>query len=821
MSPAPRRRLGAAALVLALSAGLWAATTPSGATELAQTVLVNPDPVNYTPHVLSGQVDQFARIGSTIYVGGTFSQIQEAGSGKPILNRKNLFAFNVDTGAILTAFKPNVDGEVTSLQVMPGGGALFIGGKFKNVNGAAIRGVAKLNPTTGATITAFSAPTTGNVNALAIAGTRLFVGGQFGKIRKVTRARLAAVNTTTGAVDTTFDLPVTEPYTAGTGPNILKMDVAPGGNRLVVIGNFRTIGGLTRVQVAQIDLAASPAAIIPWATDDWDAGTCADRFHEYVRDVQYSPDGAYFVIVSTGAGYWPQTMCDTVTRWETNAAGPGQHPTWIDYPGGDTTYSVAITGSTVYVGGHMRWMNDAAVGDQAAEGAVQRTGIAALDPQNGVPFDWNPTRNPRGLGVFDMLAVPQGLLVGSDTDFLGGERHAKLGMFPVAGGVVPPVGQPGSLPGTLYRLPTKTCSAVDGSILYRVNAGGGEVDALDCGIDWAADDGSFRNGGSAEAAWSHVGSVDGTVPATTPTSVFDTERWDPDGAPDMQWNFPVPSGTHIQVRVYLANRCGCTSSPGDRVFDVSLDGTPVLDDFDIVANVGDQVGTMKAFDITSDGHVNIDFGHVTENPLIDAIEIVNRDVAPGPAPSSSSTLLRRSGFTGATPGAASPLVTAGVDWSKAQGTFFLNGLLYAGWQDGRLYAWPFNGTSLGAKQDVLADGDYVLGPTWIDFSRMTGMFWKDGRLYYTRQGDAQLFYRYFSPQSQLVNSIEYVAADNGFAGVRGMTEAGGSIFYVTAEGRLHKVADDAHGIPSGADAVIGGPGVDGVNYRSNGLFITG
>jgi hypothetical protein len=43
----------------------------------------------------------------------------------------------------------------------------------------------------------------------------------------------------------------------------------------------------------------------------------------------------------------------------------------------------------------MRWMNNDAVGDVAAGGAVSRDGLVALDPQNGMPLDWKPDARPR------------------------------------------------------------------------------------------------------------------------------------------------------------------------------------------------------------------------------------------------------------------------------------------------------------------------------------------------------------------------------------------------------------------------------------------
>ena len=228
--------------------------------------------------------------------------------------------------------------------------------------------------------------------------------------------------------------------------------------------------------------------------------------------------------------------------------------------------------------------------------------------------------------------------MGSDTDHIAGETRRKIAFFPLAGGKTPPPTDPYTLPGDLYNVPASSCQGVDASILYRVNAGGPGVEALDCGPDWAADDSdgapgaAFRNTGSnTVASWGQQFSVDGSVPATTPSTIFDSERWDPGDAPEMQWNFPVASGTHLQVRLYFINQYGGTSGAGQRVFDVAIDGTTVLNDYDIVADVGDRVGTMKAFNMTSDGNVNIDFSHVIENPLINGIEIIDTDVAPPPS----------------------------------------------------------------------------------------------------------------------------------------------------------------------------------------------
>jgi hypothetical protein len=54
-----------------------------------------------------------------------------------------------------------------------------------------------------------------------------------------------------------------------------------------------------------------------------------------MRDVDVSPDGSYFVVVTTGA-YRAGSLCDAAARWETAVTGPSQQPTWVDDTGSDT-----------------------------------------------------------------------------------------------------------------------------------------------------------------------------------------------------------------------------------------------------------------------------------------------------------------------------------------------------------------------------------------------------------------------------------------------------------------------------------------------------
>ncbi|MEX0754171.1 MAG: malectin domain-containing carbohydrate-binding protein [Actinomycetota bacterium] len=808
-------------LAVLLVAGVFALpASPAAAFQIEQDRVVSDDPVNWTPNILDGQVTAIVQVGNRMIVAGAFSQVRNAGS-EATLTRNNILAFGATTGTVDTGFSPDVNGKVNAMVVAPDGG-LIIGGGFTQVDGTTVNRVAKLNPNTGAPVGGFSARAGAVVQDLALAGDQVVVGGAFSTIGGVAREHLAAISAANGDVDPAFDLPVTGEFNGGS-TNVRELDVSPDGSRLVIIGNFRQVAGLTRVQIAQIDLQTTPASVADWRTTHYE-GACADVFNTYMRDVEYSPDGAYFVAVSTGAGFFPSTLCDTAARWETGATGSAITPTWVGYSGGDTYTAVAITGTAIYVGGHMRWLNNAPVGDVAAEGAVVREGIGALDPQNGMPLRWNPGRG-RGVGVFSFLATPDGLWVGDDTDRLSGELRQRIGLFPLEGGTAVPKGENATLPGTLHTMEGSTCSGPDTSILHRVNAGGPVTSALDCGPQWQADQGTtspLRNSGSNTAS-APINSVHTSVPASTPPAVFGTERWDPSAAPEMQWNLPVPVGTQIQVRLYLANTCTCTDQVGERRFSVRLDGTQVLTNYDLVADVGHAVGRMHSWNVTSDGSATIDFLHVTENPLVNAIEIVDRDAPTGPVPTAPESFTVRE-FDGATAGPDATLETPGDSWGSARGAFVLEGKLYAGWSDGRLYSWPFDGAELGDRTDVLQQGEYVLGPGWISFGNVTGMFWRDGKLFHTLAGDDRLFFRYFSPESELVGSVRYVASGPGVDGmnwsdVRGMTEAGDRIFWATSTGDLRRV-DLVNGAPMpGSATTIGGPGIDGRDWRSTGMWI--
>lgn len=421
-----RRRLLAAA-ALAVVAVPVLATTPPAVADRAHPTVVSANPVDYTPHVLDGTVWALALVGDTVVVGGAFSKVTDS-SRRHTLARKNIFAFGLRDGAIRT-FAPQVDGAIYSLTPGPDH-TVYIGGAFKNVNGSAQRGVARISLRDGGRVGSFSPKLNwGDVRALAVRGDRLYLGGTFSAINGVRRVGLARLNAGTGAVDPHFDARLS-------GPGLRRVrvehfDVSPDGRKLIAIGAFLRSGISDRTQIALFDVGGPSAQLTSWYTDAFKP-MCMKGFDTYLRQVKFSPDASYIVVAATGRASSAQKLCDSAARFETRTGGR-HNPTWVQRTGGDSLYAVAITGPAVYLGGHQRWFDNpyGTDGNGPGPGAVSRPGIGAVSPRTGKALPWNPTRS-RGVGVRAFLVVPEGLLVGSDTDQLGREYHGRIGMFPLS-----------------------------------------------------------------------------------------------------------------------------------------------------------------------------------------------------------------------------------------------------------------------------------------------------------------------------------------------------------------------------------------------------
>ena len=300
------------ALILAtLPAAL--SSEEAAAVQTPQSRVVSSDPAGWTPHVLDGQVKSIVQTGNTVILGGAFTQVSSA-NGQTVYDRSNVVAFNATTGAISTTFAPKVDSEVTSLLVSSDGQSVYAGGFFNTVNGKPSRSLARISLANGQLVSGFTAPAMdGRVKDLRLARSRLWVAGTFAHVAGKAQTGVVALSPTTGALSAAQQLQFAEPRNGG-ALQVMKMDVTPDGSRLVAIGNFGTVAGQSRKQIAVLDLDRLDRPARQLETDFY-APSCSSTFDTYMRDLDISPDGSYFVVTTTGACEGgPPKSCDTPRR---------------------------------------------------------------------------------------------------------------------------------------------------------------------------------------------------------------------------------------------------------------------------------------------------------------------------------------------------------------------------------------------------------------------------------------------------------------------------------------------------------------------------
>jgi hypothetical protein len=182
-------------------------------------------------------IDAIEPIGDRLLVGGRFSSFDA-------IERHNLAAIDQQSGEI-TSWAPATDGAVYAL--VASGAAVYAGGGFSEVGGIQRPLVAALDGSSGAVLPWNASATAGGgsesaVNALGLSGQTLYVGGQFTTMGGAERENLAAIDAATGLA-TPFRADV-----AGQGADTRVHAVAASGGRLYAGGYFRTVNSDNRLR---------------------------------------------------------------------------------------------------------------------------------------------------------------------------------------------------------------------------------------------------------------------------------------------------------------------------------------------------------------------------------------------------------------------------------------------------------------------------------------------------------------------------------------------------------------------------------------------
>ncbi|HYE05913.1 MAG TPA: malectin domain-containing carbohydrate-binding protein [Planctomycetota bacterium] len=185
-------------------------------------------------------------------------------------------------------------------------------------------------------------------------------------------------------------------------------------------------------------------------------------------------------------------------------------------------------------------------------------------------------------------------------------------------------------------------AAASGAVVYALNAGGGAYTAAD-GTAYAADGGASGGGTYATAA---------TISGTADQALYRSERYG-----TFSYAIPLATGDYVVVlqfaEIYF-------SSPGQRVFDVRVEGALALDDLDLVA----RVGRNAAYDVrvpvrVADGALNLAFSAVVQNPKLSAFRI-ERAATPPPLTLTAIDASRDAAIAGLDPMADGAVIDLGA-----------------------------------------------------------------------------------------------------------------------------------------------------------------
>jgi hypothetical protein len=378
------------------------------------------------------QVRQIIQCGGTMYAVGRFTQVKNAGSDA-LIARNNAFAFSATAPYRVTAWNPNVSGQVETAACGTDG-SILLGGSFSRAGNAANRNLAKVSATTGAAMP-FAFHPGAQVSHIEVVRGHLLVGGFFA-------GYLRSVSPVTGQPDG-YGMPAisgTYSYGGAAGPStrIYNMTPRADGAAVLMTGVFNSVGGQRHEQVFRLNMTPGAATVSAWAPTELEQH-CETVQAFYARDAAWSPDGTKIYTATTGykpfngsTGGARTGPCDAVIAYPaTESRFPGH--LWINYTGCDSLYSVTADATTVYAGGHQRWASNPLGCDQAGKGAIVQPGLGEFDPATG-RHQPGPSRG-RGIGATDLLRTSAGLWIASDnhsnTSTCAGEgNHVAICFLP-------------------------------------------------------------------------------------------------------------------------------------------------------------------------------------------------------------------------------------------------------------------------------------------------------------------------------------------------------------------------------------------------------
>jgi PKD repeat protein len=647
-----------------------------------QSTLVNMAPSTATPNINDGNVYAIVQVGTRIIVGGDFTNANPPGDNNSAhtVTRRSILAFSAATGAIDTGFTPSLNGQVRALFPGPSPDTVYVGGSFSTVNGTTSRDLTLVSTVTGQIVPGF-APSSinGMVWAISQTGSRLLVAGQFTTVGGVAHGGIAAVNATTGAVDNAY------------------LAVQFTGHH-----NYNGTSGAN-------------GAVGP-------------------HEMDLSPDGTRLVVVGNFKN------ANGVLHDQIVVIDVGASAATLDTGWNTAAYSAACSS-----GSFDTYMRGVSFAPDGSYFVVVATG------GGGTSYNTDGTRS-----LCDTAARWNTATTGTNVrpawiDYSGNDSFESV----TTAGAAIYVG------GHFRWLNNPNCSDCAGS-------------------------GSVPRPG---------------IAALDPLNGMPLS-WNPGRNPrgaGAYWLYATANGLYAGGDTDFIG-VGDTYTERDRVSYFPLAGGEAVPVY--------QPATLPATVYLA-----------------------------GKVSGASPDVLQARPFTGTSAGATTTLTSTAVAWSQVRGAFTAGSRLFYGYTDGKLHTASFDGANVGTPSlvdpyddPIWSTVDTGSGQTYrgvapsmygTEMTNVRGMVFTNGRLYYALAGQSALRWRYFEPDDGVIGATESTVsgATLGLGNIAGMFLSGGTLYWAdNATGNLHSVPWN-NGAPSSAsDTVVSGPGIDGNDWRTRGMF---
>jgi uncharacterized delta-60 repeat protein len=306
----------------------------------------------------------------------------------------------------LDGFDPNADGGVFVVVVQPDGKILIGGSGFTTLSpngGAAVtrNNIARLNPD-GTLDTLFDPNANGTeVRSIAVqADGKILVGGDFTTIGGQTRNHIARLDATTGLADS-FD-----PNANGTYVNSIAVQAD---GKILAGGFFTNIGGQTRNNIARLDATTGLA-------DSFDPNA-----NSYVQSIAVQADGKILAGGNFSAGFGTPTIGgqtrNRIARLDPNTGLADS----FDPNANGPVFSIAVQADGKILAGGV--FNQGA--GTPTIGGQTRNRIARLDATTGLADSFDPNAN--GIDVISIAVQADGrVLAGGSFSTIGGATRNNI-----------------------------------------------------------------------------------------------------------------------------------------------------------------------------------------------------------------------------------------------------------------------------------------------------------------------------------------------------------------------------------------------------------